>query len=256
MRKSVFTKPTESDAAQPIEPTEIIPVEAVEDVLSPSRDANLPVIARDLPTLETPESRNEVEVKSVGPGLLMLKTSGKGALSETIPTDVEVKAIAKTAEQEKREKRRFLGPHVPKIHCDNCVYSAACAYFKSGYVCAFESLLGQHQIVSEEDLAHYMKVIAETEIQRGQLAVIHERLNGGTLDRDTSRQLEVASNRVERLYAMIQGEKPRVNIIQKNSPMFQQVNAVVQSDGGSRQLGVLEQLITSLQAVPRVVGEE
>jgi len=198
-------------------------------------------------------STDGVEVKPVGP-LLMVKTQQHGALHNQLPTDEVAEVLEKTPRQKKRSKKSLLGAHVPKLACDTCAFHSACPYFKPGYACALMPLFEGHTLETEEDLAHYMVKVAEAEVQRAQQAVVMERLSGGALDKETSKQLDIAYNRMERLYSMLQIEKPRVNVLQKSGPLFQQVNAFVQNGESAKSTTLLQQLLSDLQKVGRTPG--
>lgn len=144
-----------------------------------------------------------------------------------------------------RAMQRLDNNQLPNLACSNCAFSANCPKFRAGYECAFIPFLKSHRIESEDDLMFYMGELCTSQMQRAQLLLIFERLQGGKPDLETSESLAHAFDQLNK-FQQVLAERGKVTI-------------EVDTDDGSiigKLFGSLDQLVhdtESAQLTPQVL---
>lgn len=110
--------------------------------------------------------------------------------------------------QERRKK--FVGKHLPTVHCNVCKHTQVCPHYRPGYECAYVSQMLK-RIESIEDVPDFMRMIAEAEMARVQQALIFDQLSGGDLSEETQLALDSVFAKLDRIYSLYHethGSKP------------------------------------------------
>jgi len=131
------------------------------------------------------------------------------ALTTTTPAETPVKRgegkvavdVDSPAEILRKKRMKFVGSHLPIVHCNVCRFTTTCEHYKAGYQCAYASSIIK-SIKDVNDVPDFMKMLAEAELTRAQQAMIFEQLNGGQLDELASLSMDSAFNKLERLYTL------------------------------------------------------
>lgn len=199
-------------------------------------------IAVKNPSEIRPSRVGTLEVHHPDPGVIIVSDRKKGELTSHLETRADNPSPSKT---------------LPKIHCNNCMYTAKCQYWKPGYECAFQDEIQAISLQSARSIAGSMVDLTELEIQRAHQAVILERLTGNGVSKEASNAINNAFAKLQALRAEIDRETVKPTIMQRASPAVQNIQAFVNPTkqmSGEPQPSLLEHLVSILQSAPREKG--
>jgi hypothetical protein len=136
---------------------------------------------------------------------------------------------------------------VPGVVCNNCAIAETCPKFQENHACYFDESLEGLSSRDESNLIPTLELIADTHKKRAFRGLILENAQGGQLDPNVSRQLELAASsalRVAELKRPVVQQQPTQSL----SIVAQQTGGG--DGGGERPGGLIQMLMEKVLAKP------
>lgn len=102
----------------------------------------------------------------------------------------ETKTSSKLTSEKAREMRQLRNVYarkkLPPLQCNTCQFASRCPQYRAEYECAYTAILHHAHLEDTDQLKEVQQHIVEACVQRTELALVIERLNGGEIDKDVS----------------------------------------------------------------------
>ena len=131
---------------------------------------------------------------------------------------------------------------LPGVTCDHCPMAEKCPEYKANHTCAYDEDLKGLSSRDANNVLPFLETVADVQSSRAMRAyMMEQRMTGGILDPNVTRQLEVAAAARERVL------KYKLPVMQANSRSI----SVVQSGGNQEQgPGMISKLLASMTGSP------